>query len=492
MIGRAPTSDWCLPDPTLHISSQHCEIRFIGGRYELIDRSTNGTFLSGDMSRLAGPHVLAGGDAFVVGQFEIVVALDDAAAAAAHVQSADPRAPEWRGWTSTGAPGSSAAPTNPSSWNQPLSGSAISGTGPLSESWAPPRAGAAGSGSQWGVPEGGSEPQPAASAEWSPPPAARAPAEGGWSASATSGATNGWDSPDPTSAWQPSTPEPRKPASEWSSPLAVRPPGHPEDVWGKFSTSNLVDWARGGFGARADAAPPIMAAPPDTRSQHPTPAASTPTAAAYPSPSPAQTPAPVPRAGPARPGLSLEQLAAAAGLPADRLQLGEAQTIAVAGSLLRRLVAGMVVMLEARMRAKSQLGAQVTSLEFDGNNPLKFSRTPDQALAQLLNAPERGFMDSERAVEDAFRDLQAHQMATLRAMQGALRATLDRFSPTAIRARTKPGGLLAKILPLSRSARLWDSYEREFGGVARGSDEAFMDTFAREFRNAYEEMSRRR
>ena len=166
--------------------------------------------------------------------------------------------------------------------------------------------------------------------------------------------------------------------------------------------------------------------------------------------------------------------------------------MAQAGNLLRRLTSGLVVMLEARARAKSQMGAQGTNLEFDGNNPLKFARTPDQALAQLLNPAERGFMDTDRAIEDAFKDLQAHQMATLKAMQGALRSTLERFSPTAIRARAENKGMLAKILPTARDAALWAAYEKEFGGVAQGSDEAFMDVFAKEFRRAYEEMAAKR
>jgi type VI secretion system protein len=80
-------------------------------------------------------------------------------------------------------------------------------------------------------------------------------------------------------------------------------------------------------------------------------------------------------------------------------------------------------------------------------------------------------------------------------MQGALAATLARFSPQAIRDRAESRGLLAKILPAAREAELWKAYEREFEGVARGSDEAFMDVFAKEFRQAYEraaaEMNRR-
>ena len=137
------------------------------------------------------------------------------------------------------------------------------------------------------------------------------------------------------------------------------------------------------------------------------------------------------------------------------------------------------------------MGAETTRLELEGNNPIKFARSPEQALAQLLSSAERGFMNSDRAVEDAFYDLQSHQMATLKAMQGALRATLDRFSPESIRNRAETQGFLASILPAARDAALWRAYEREFSGVALGSDEAFMDVFAKEFRKAYEEQSRR-
>jgi type VI secretion system FHA domain protein len=190
-------------------------------------------------------------------------------------------------------------------------------------------------------------------------------------------------------------------------------------------------------------------------------------------------------------GAGVAELAQALGVPQDKLQLGETGTLDMAGNLLRRLVSGLVVMLEARARAKSQLGAAGTSLEFAGNNPLKFARTPEQALTQLLNDPQRGFMDSDQAIEDAFKDLQAHQMATLAAMQGALRATLDRFSPAAIRKRAETGGFLSKVLPGAKDAALWKAYEREFSGVAQGSDEAFMDVFAKEFRQAYEVAAKR-
>ena len=161
-----------------------------------------------------------------------------------------------------------------------------------------------------------------------------------------------------------------------------------------------------------------------------------------------------------------------------------------AGSLLKRLVAGLLVMVEARARAKAQMGAEMTGLQLEGNNPIKFARSPEQALAQLLMPPQAGFMDADKAVEDAYLDLQSHQVATLRAIPGALRSTLDRFSPGSIRRRAENIGLLARILPGARDAALWRNYEREFVAVKKESDEAFMEVFSKEFRKAYERQLR--
>ena len=178
-----------------------------------------------------------------------------------------------------------------------------------------------------------------------------------------------------------------------------------------------------------------------------------------------------------------------AGLAGKDVAGASPDTVLRAGRLLRRLVAGLVVMVEARARAKSQMGAETTNLSLEGNNPIKFTRTPEQALARLLNPAERGFMDGEEAIEDAFRDLQAHQVATLKAMQGALKTALNRFSPDAIRRRAELKGLFARILPAARDAELWRNYEREFGLVAQESDEAFVEVFAKQFRKAYEKQT---
>ena len=373
-IGRASSTDWSLPDADLHISGRHCDILFRNGGYELVDNSTNGTFVNDDAKRLSGPHQLRDGDLIRIGKYEVVARL---------------------------GPPPGMVPRDPTI-----------------------------------------------------PPVANVPAS--------------------------------------PAPAAPLPQGD-DDIWNKFASSNSIDWKRGGFGTPTPApavaptpapvAVPVVAAP-----IH----AAAPAQAAVPAESPAPVAHPiVPVAvAPEASSAGIDAFLVGAGIERDAVQQDPAAALQQAGMLLRGLVAGRVVMLEARARAKSQMGAQGTGLEISGNNPLKFARNPEQALRHILNPAERGFMGARLAVEDGWRDLQAHQLATLKAMQGALRSTLERFSPKSIRGRAETRGMLEKILPGARDAALWKAYEREFSGVAFDSDEAFMDMFAKEFRKAYDEITR--
>ena len=519
IIGRSPTVSWCLPDTSNHISSRHCEVSFRDGRYLLTDTSTNGTFVNGQ--QLTAPYPLNTGDIVTIGAYQISTEVEgQSASAGAAAGAAKPAGGDsaWAAWDSMGAK-APAKPVAADDWNRPAPGAAISGTGSMSQHWAPPTTSDS---DPWGAPPA-SAPAPVApsssSSAWGPAPSAvpppPPPVDDGWGPAATPEAPSAWTpAVDTTSPWATQAPPPPPPASPWSSaiPDAVAAP-QADDIWGKFAENHVVDWARGGFGqpapapaARdplgldkssdfvsalppvghewAGAEQPIIPDPPVSR-----PPAQTPTPSPTSGPGTPAPQAPRPAAVPATAGVALEGFLQQLGLTPSDLKSGHGETLDASGLLLRRLVAGMVVMLEARARAKSQMGAQGTALTFEGNNPLKFARTPEQALAQLLNPPERGFMTAERAVEDAFLDLQSHQMATLRAMQGALKATLDRFSPSSIRDRAESKGIMAKIFPDARDAALWKAYEREFSGVVQGSDEAFMDVFSKEFRKAYEDLT---
>ncbi|MFD1951493.1 type VI secretion system-associated FHA domain protein TagH [Sphingomonas arantia] len=298
---------------------------------------------------------------------------------------------------------------------------------------------------------------------------------GGRPSAAAAQSAGTWDLPAPISR-----------PSAWSSEPAAATAPAANDVWGRLSEQSEIDWSRGSFGS---APPPdedwnaaVAKAPDHDGNGEPTTGPAVVIAAMS---------APVPDDSTA-----WTRFIETSGVPADRLTRKPVDVIAAAGTVLRQLIGGLMLMIDARARAKGQLGVQATGLELDGNNPLKFVRSPDLALAQMLGEPERGFMPAERAIEDAFQDLQAHQMATLSAMRGALEGTLGRFSPDAIRSGIGEPTGLARWFPALHRARHWDAYVHGFEGVVRGADEAFMDLFAKEFRLHYDrhivEMKERR
>ena len=460
-IGRSSTSDWCLPDPDRHISSTHCVIRFVDGFYWLEDCSTNGTYLNGSTARMDQPWRIAHGDRILIGGYELHAALSGEAAAAFRNEQSERATQDerqnWQGWASVapefGAPPPSPQPQTPAA-DQGSEGNFVA---PFGENWTPSQ---------------------------------RAPDGGRYSV---------WTGEEAD----------RMAASDWSGEAGAAAPSRPSDVWGNLAQNYVVDWVRGGFNqpdmrnpdplglnkadARADPLSiPLGPAPVETRGTVPMPDPSSfgspAVAASRPGPQfiPETPPAPAARQAD---GEIAEQLLWAMQVDSAALALAPEELAQRVGMVMHKLVGGLTMMVEARARAKAQLGAEATSFAHDGNNPLKFVRDIEDAIVHLLKDPDRGYMDGLRAVEDAFLDLQAHQMATLKAMQGALKATLERFSPDAIRARAKNSGILGK-LPGTREAALWKAYEREFSGVAQGSDEAFMDIFAKEFRKAYMDNTR--
>ena len=156
------------------------------------------------------------------------------------------------------------------------------------------------------------------------------------------------------------------------------------------------------------------------------------------------------------------------------------------GALLRAMTAGTLELLTARMVAKRELGAAATQVRTRENNPLKFSPDVDAALSHLLGPAERGFLDPEAAVEEAFDDLRAHQVALLAGMRAALDSVMSRFDPAALEKRLAPGGALENLIPANRRARLWSNYSAEYARIVAEIEDDFDALLGRAFLKAYQ------
>ncbi|WP_371685629.1 type VI secretion system-associated FHA domain protein TagH [Tropicimonas sp. IMCC6043] len=216
-----------------------------------------------------------------------------------------------------------------------------------------------------------------------------------------------------------------------------------------------------------------------------------------PSPAEARPPAPPPQPASPLPGAAagvpeaqvkaLRTLLDAAGVGEIEIAENEIQeTAARIGNVLRVMIHGMREILMTRTSIKSEFRIDQTRISASGNNPLKFSVTPEQAVEVMVSAPKRGYLSAEAAAEQALQDIKAHEVATMTGMEAALKGVLKRLSPETLEAEISDAGGLGNLLK-GKKARYWETYERIYADVADAAENDFHELFSREFARAYQE-----
>ena len=161
------------------------------------------------------------------------------------------------------------------------------------------------------------------------------------------------------------------------------------------------------------------------------------------------------------------------------------------GGTLRQAVEGTLQLSAMRTVVKQELHVPVTTIQARGNNPLKFAPDAAAALAQMVQPPMRGFMAAPEAVQDAMNDLLGHAAGTMEGTRAALQGMLRRFEPARLEAQLAEGGVLDKLMPGNRRARLWELYLQHFGRISESAREDFDELFGKAFVKAYEEQADR-
>jgi type VI secretion system FHA domain protein len=83
-IGRSSENDWVLPDPVRYVSAHHARVHYRDGHFYLEDLSTNGVYVNDRPEALSklgsGGYRLKNGDVLRLGDYQIVVALENGTA----------------------------------------------------------------------------------------------------------------------------------------------------------------------------------------------------------------------------------------------------------------------------------------------------------------------------------------------------------------------------------------------------------------------------
>ncbi|MTH98018.1 type VI secretion system-associated FHA domain protein TagH [Roseibium sp. RKSG952] len=451
-IGRGEENDLSLPDPDRVLSKRHCAVEERNGDYVLIDVSTNGTFLNYGLERIGEfPAPLNDGDVILVGAYELKVEIS---AGQSQQVSFDPLPPAQN---SLLLPEPEAAAGPPADFGDPLDGS--------NEPWDPflddPLAPAVPSSDRairhdpdflddpLDVPEAPSDPFLTGG------PFADGP----------------FDVPGPRSVAD------HNPAVQdhFKTP-SVRRPLIPDD-W-----DDLVPDARPVIERAPEPAPalrptPAPAAPPEPHrgdlreAPHSSAIASEPFAG---------------QQGTKGNDAALAFLAAAGAahltIPPEELE----ETMARLGRVFAALISGMREILLARASIKSEMRMTSTMISSDGNNPLKFSVSPQHAVEAMIRPSVAGYLPAESAAEEALRDIRAHEIAMMSGMEAALKDLLHRLSPDQLSGRIANGPVLGSFLG-GKKAKYWEAYEQMFSQIARETEDNFQSTFGREFARAYQD-----
>lgn len=177
----------------------------------------------------------------------------------------------------------------------------------------------------------------------------------------------------------------------------------------------------------------------------------------------------------------LRDIAFGAGISPDTFTQRDPKEVAEEiGAVLRIVVDELASMLKARAAAKAMAkSSQQTMISSTGNNPLKFVPGAEEMLEKMFGRRSPGYLDARQSLEEAFRDLKTHEIATYSAMQAALARLLDDISPMTIESR------LASSSFTSRKSRAWDAFVAAWEAKEQRHENGMLDAFLDYFSESY-------
>ena len=429
-IGRASDNDWVLPDPDRYVSSHHAKVTFRTGAWVLEDTSTNGIFINGadTPASMEGPYTLQDGDRLRVGEYDILVSIDDRNDFPADASGQLPVPKRVKG----GAHKSiipddlgeelditdllTDAPAKPAKQAYDLQ--AFSDGAPPKTDTAP-----------------GSVPSPAAQTR----PVTTAPGAGGFSSLLDTLI----DEDEPRTVVQ------SKKEEDW--PMQTRP----------YDRKTM----------RALNSPGALVRPADRPE------------------TPALERAAVPqRRSSDQVDTGVEAFCRGAGidpstLPAD----AQSQLLTVAGQVLREAVLGLTEALKGRSDLKSRLRLSQTTIQPGENNPLKFSASVDEAVLRLLDPHSTRYLGPVETIRESFADLRTHQTVLVAAIQAGIDEFMNRIEPGELQERFDRGLKRGALLGAANKMKYWDLYVEFYQTLNQRNDQGLPPVFAEEVARTYAE-----
>ncbi|MBV1921386.1 MAG: type VI secretion system-associated FHA domain protein TagH, partial [Pseudomonadales bacterium] len=156
-----------------------------------------------------------------------------------------------------------------------------------------------------------------------------------------------------------------------------------------------------------------------------------------------------------------------------------------AGEALKETFAGMVHVMKSRASLKNEFRMDMTLVQADKNNPLKFAVDEQQVLQHFLKSDRDSFLTIPAALSESFTDIQEHQIGVMAAVQGSLTQLLGKLDPEQLEERFDRGQ--AKGFSMAgKRARYWDAY-KEYHADIQQEESTFSSVFGDTFSTTYKD-----
>lgn len=162
------------------------------------------------------------------------------------------------------------------------------------------------------------------------------------------------------------------------------------------------------------------------------------------------------------------------------------ETMERLGNVMRTMILGVREILMTRATIKSEFRINQTMISRGGNNPLKFSVSPEQAIESMVKPTTKGYMDAVAASEQALTDIKAHEVAMMTGMEAALKGVLAKMEPKAlVKIIESDRGFRSPLT--NKKASYWDGFEHKYQEIVDQAENDFQDLFSNEFAKAYQD-----
>ncbi|WP_409523524.1 type VI secretion system-associated FHA domain protein TagH [Nitrincola sp. MINF-07-Sa-05] len=156
------------------------------------------------------------------------------------------------------------------------------------------------------------------------------------------------------------------------------------------------------------------------------------------------------------------------------------------GLLLKTFANGMIQALTTRSLVKGEFRLQQTMIQPTDNNPFKFSPTGREALNIILFSEGQAYQSGNKAIEESYADIQAHQLAMMSGVQESLFKLLNRLDPESLEQQFQRKPRHFTGLPGMKKVNCWEEYKEFHETLKASMSDDLQGFFIKEFGMAYE------